>query len=103
MQSLPALRIMIGLLLVGGTIVSKLSRRLASRVVAGVLPAIGVRAHAACAGLGVTLTKSAKLKMVPGVVGPNPMKPASLVPGVMCDDGKGVDLHGGVVGGCTIV
>lgn len=62
---------------------SKLSFRLASRAAAGVLPAIGVRFHGPCAGLGVTLTKSAKLKLVPGVCGPKPSKPAPAVPGVM--------------------
>ena len=47
--------------------------------------------------------KSVKLKFVPGVFGPKPRKPAPFMPGVMCDDGNGVDLHGGVEGGCTIV
>ena len=78
--------------------VSKFNFRLASRAAAGVLAVPGVRVHGPCAGLGVTLTKSAKLKLVPGVVGPKPKKPAPFVPGVICDDGKGVDLHGGVVG-----
>ena len=54
---------------------------------------------APCAGLGVTLTKSAKLKLVPGVCGPKVSRLAPLVPGVMCDEGSGVDLHGGVDGG----
>ena len=97
-----ALRTMIGLL-EGCTTASKFNLRLASRAVAGVLPAIGVRAHAFCAGDGVTLTKSAKLKLVPGVFGPKFIKPAPLVLGVICEDGSGVDLDGGVVGGCTIV
>jgi hypothetical protein len=83
-------------LVVGGMRLSKLSFRRAS-FVAGVLAAPGVR-HGACAGLGVTLTKSAKLKLVPGVLGPKPRKPAPLVPGVMCEDGSGVDLAGGVDG-----
>lgn len=48
------------------------------------------------------LTKSAKLKLVPGVFGPKPKKPAPPIPGVMCDDGSGVDLHGGVEGGWTM-
>jgi len=88
----------------GGRRVSKLSFRLASRAAAGVRPAIGVRVQGPCVGLGVTLTKSAKLKFaVPGVLGPNPRKPAPFVLGVMCDDGSGVDLHGGVDGGCTTV
>lgn len=86
-------------LLVGGMSVSKFSFLLASRAAAGVLPATGVRDQGPCAGLGVTLTKSAKLKLVPGVFGPKPRKPAPLVPGVMCDDGRGVDLQGGVEGG----
>lgn len=75
---------------------SKLSLRLAP--VAGVLPATGVRVKAPCAGLGVTLTKSAKLKLVPGVLGPKPIQFEPFIPGVMCDDGSGVDLHGGVEG-----
>ena len=79
-------------LLVGGTSASKLSFRLASRAAAGVLPAIGVLVQCPCAGLGVTLTKSAKLKFVPGVFGPKPRKPFPLVPGVICDEGSGVDL-----------
>lgn len=59
--------------------------------------AAGVRDdHAPCAGLGVTLTKSAKLNGMPGVVGAHPRKP--LVPGVMCDEGSGVDFDGGVEG-----
>lgn len=92
-------RLSIGLL-VGGNSVSKLSLRLASRAAAGVLPAAtGVRLHAACAGLGVTLTKSAKLKFeVPGVCGPKFRNPAPLVPGVMCELGRGVDMQGGVEG-----
>lgn len=51
---------------VGGRRVSKLSLRLAVAVL-GVLPATGVRVHGACAGLGVTLTKSSNLKFVLGV------------------------------------
>ncbi|KAJ8607586.1 hypothetical protein MRB53_040217 [Persea americana] len=51
----------------GGARLSKLSLRLAE--------APGVLVHAPCAGEGVTLTKSAKLKFVPGVVGPKPRKP----------------------------
>lgn len=88
---------------VGGSMVSKLSLRRASRAVAGVLPAAGVRCHCACAGLGVTLTKSAKLKFVLGVCGPKPKKPLPVVPGVICDEGRGVDLHGGVDGGAVWV
>jgi hypothetical protein len=49
---------------VGGISVSKLSLRLVA--VPGVLPP-GVRVHWACAGLGVTLTKSSNLKLVLGV------------------------------------
>lgn len=93
--SLLMLRVRTGLV-VGGMRLSKFSFRLAS-FVAGVLPAPGVR-HGACAGLGVTLTKSAKLKFVPGVFGPNPKNPAPLVPGVICEDGSGVDFAGGVDG-----
>ena len=77
---------------------SKLSLRLVA--VPGVLPATGVRVHCGCAGLGVTLTKSEKLKFVFGVVGPpKPKSILPLVPGVMCDEGSGVDLQGGVEGG----
>lgn len=47
-------------------------------------------------------TRLSKL-VVPGVFGPKPRKPAPLMPGVMCDDGNGVDLHGGVDGGWTTV
>lgn len=68
----------------------------------GVLPpASGVREKLPCAGDGVTFTKSAKLKLtLPGVLGaPKPMKPAPEKPGVMCDDGSGVALEGGVEGG----
>ena len=97
-----ALRVSTGLD-VGGMTLSKFSFRLASRV-AGVLPATGVRENDRCAGLGVTFTKSAKLKLaVPGVFGPKPRKPAPPMPGVICDDGSGVDLCGGVEGGWTTV
>ena len=94
------LRVMVGLLEVGGTSLSKSSRRRADAP--GVLPAMGVRfCHAPCAGLGVTLIKSLKLKVVLGVLGPpKPKKPLPVVPGVMWDDGRGVDLQGGVEGGC---
>ena len=47
----------------------------------------------------MTLTKSEKLKLVFGVVGPKPNKALPLMPGVICDDGNGVDLQGGVEGG----
>lgn len=98
------LRVRTGLVEEGGTRLSKFNFRLASRAAAGVLPATGVLANDPCAGLGVTFTKSAKLKLVvPGVFGPKPRKPAPLMPGVMCDDGNGVDLHGGVDGGWTTV
>ena len=76
---------------------SKLSLRLAEAP--GVRLATGVLVHGPWAGEGVTLTKSAKLKFVPGVVGSKPKKPFPLVPGVMWEDGSGVDLQGGVVGG----
>lgn len=83
---------------------SKFSFRLASRAAAGVRPATGVRDHGACAGLGVTLTKSAKLKLVvPGVFGPKARKPAPFMPGVMCEDGSGVALLGGVEGAWTTI
>lgn len=71
--------------------------------VAGVLPASGVRLNAPCAGLGVTLTKSAKLKLVPGVLGPKPIQFEPFIPGVMWDEGRGVDLQGGVEGAWTVV
>lgn len=46
------------------------------------------------------MTKSAKLKVLPGVLGaPNPPRK----PGVMCEDGSGVDLQGGVEGGAMTV
>ena len=80
---------------VGGISVSKFSLRLVA--VPGVLPP-GVRVHCACAGLGVTLTKSSNLKLVLGVWGPKMPKALPLVPGVMCDEGRGVDLQGGVDG-----
>lgn len=47
--------------------------------------------------------KSVKLKFAPGVFGPKPKNPAPFMPGVICDDGSGVDLHGGVEGGCMTV
>jgi hypothetical protein len=81
---------------VGGMRLSKLSFRLVP--VAGVLPAAGVRLKTPCAGLGVTLTKSAKLKLVPGVLAPNASQFEPFMPGVMCEDGSGVDLDGGVDG-----
>lgn len=87
-------------LLVGGMRLSKFNFRLASLAAAGVLLAMGVRLQDTCAGLGETLTKSAKLKFVPGVFGPKPKKEPPFMPGVMCDDGRGVDLQGGVEGGC---
>lgn len=91
---------MVGLL-VGGMRLLKSSRRRAEAP--GVLPAIGVRLNVPCAGLGVKVTKSPKLKVVPGVLGPNPRKPLPVVPGVICDEGSGVDLQGGVEGGWMTV
>lgn len=57
---------------VGGISVSKFSRRRASRVAMGVFPAIGVRFHdwLTCAGLGLMLRKSAKLRLALGVCKP---------------------------------
>ena len=79
-------------LVVGGIRLSKFNFRLASLAAAGVLPATGVRDQGPCAGLGVTLMKSVKLKFVHGVLGPKPRKPFPFMPGVICDDGSGVDL-----------
>lgn len=88
------LRVIFGDDEVGGASESKLSRR---RVAVA-----GVRFQAACAGDGVMLTKSEKSKLFPGVVGANPQA-APFVEGVICDDGSGVDLQGGVVGAWTMV
>jgi len=75
---------------------SKVRRRRASRASRGVLP--GVFGHVPCAGLGVMLTKSAKLNAVDGVVGAKPGKYWS--PGVdIIEDGRGVCFDGGVEGG----
>lgn len=50
------------------------------------------------AGLGVTLQKSAKLKLLEGVLSAKPKRPL-LPPGVcIIDDGRGVVLDGGVDG-----
>lgn len=69
------------------------------RPVSGVL-ADGVAGQRRWAGLGVTLTKSAKLKAALGVVLPKAKK--GWPPGVfIMDDGSGVCLLGGVDGGCT--
>src|SRR5690349_7896816 len=89
--------------LVGGTRVSKLMRRLASRTAAGVLLA-GVRFHeepnCACAGLGVMLRNSAKFRLF-GVVATKPPYACPLPPGVdSIEDGSGVVLDGGVDGAC---
>ena len=86
--------------LLGGASVSKFSLRRDSRAVTGVLPAIGVRFHdwLTCAGLGDMLRKSAKFRLALGVCRPKPK--LSPPPGVdMCEDGRGVDLDGGVEGG----
>jgi hypothetical protein len=88
-------RVIVGLT-AGGMSLSKSSLRRAEAP--GVLPATGVRFHGPCAGLGLQLTKSAKLKFMPGVLGPKPKNPFPPVPGVMWDEGRGVDLHGGVEG-----
>lgn len=92
-------RFMVGLA-TGGTSLSKSSRRLAEAP--GVRPATGVRAQCPCPGLGVTLTKSAKLK-VPGVFGAKARKPLPVVPGVIWEEGRGVDLCGGVEGALITV
>lgn len=47
----------------------------------------------------MTLMKSLKSNLTPGVCGPKPRKPFPAVPGVMCEEGRGVDLQGGVDGG----
>lgn len=90
----------------GGIKESKLSRRRASRAASGVFVGPGVRAQApaTCAGLGVMLRKSAKLRLVPGVARPNAGNAAPLPPGVdIIEDGSGVDFVGGVEGGITRV
>lgn len=70
--------------MVGGISPSKFSFLLASRPAVGVRIVLGVQDHVACAGLGVTLTKSAKLKLdAPGVLGPKPRIPVPPIPGVM--------------------
>ena len=95
------LRFIVGLEEDGGMRLLKSSLRRAEAP--GVRPATGVRLHGPCAGLGVMLTKSDKQKFVPGVFGPKPRKPFPVVPGVMWEDGRGVDFIGGVVGGWTMV
>jgi|SRR5690242_8441338 len=90
--------------LVGGTRLSKLIRRLASRTAAGVLLVAGVRfqeePYWACAGLGVMLRNSAKLRLF-GVVAMKPPNACPLPPGVdIMDDGRGVVFEGGVEGAC---
>lgn len=89
---------------VGGTRLSKLMRRLASRTAAGVLLVAGVRfqdePYCACAGLGVMFKNSAKFKLF-GVVAMNPPYVCPLPPGVdIIDDGRGVVFDGGVEGAC---
>ncbi|KAI4120509.1 MAG: hypothetical protein LQ347_007083, partial [Umbilicaria vellea] len=83
----------------GGTKVSKLRRFRASFAASGVLGRPGVRLpNAPCAGLGVTLTKSAKLNCWPGVLKPAMNPPP--VPGVVImDEGSARWLEGGVEGG----
>lgn len=88
-------------LVAGGIKVSKLSRLRAELTARGVLAVAGVFGHCAWAGLGVTLQKSAKLKLLEGVLG-NPKRP--VLPGVfMMEDGRGVDLGGGVDGAIICV
>ena len=90
------LRVTFGLA-VGGARLSKLSLRRAELATKGVFAVAGVRRKAPCAGLGVTLQKSAKLKLLEGVLG-KPNRP--VLPGVfMMEEGKGVALKGGVEGG----
>lgn len=89
---------------VGGTRLSKLSRRLASRTAAGVLLVAGVRFQEepnwACAGLGVMFRNSAKFRLF-GVVAMKPPNCCPLPPGVdIMEDGKGVVFEGGVDGAC---
>ncbi|KAG9967169.1 hypothetical protein KCU61_g610, partial [Aureobasidium melanogenum] len=76
---------------------SKLSFRCGSRADRGLL----LDAQLTWAGLGVTLQKSAKLKLLEGVLSANPKRPL-LPPGVcIIDDGRGVVLDGGVDGAMT--
>jgi len=99
-STLPTRVPILGLSLVGGSNASKLRRRRASRAAAGVFAATGVRFHdpLTCAGLGLILRNSAKLRLVEGVLRPKPWKGAP-PPGVdIIDDGRGVDLDGGVDG-----
>lgn len=89
-------------LAVGGKSASKLSLRLAELATRGVLDVAGVFCQCPCAGLGVTLQKSEKLKLFEGVLGIKPKRPEP--PGVdIMEDGRGVCLDGGVDGTCTIV
>lgn len=98
LRALPSPRAMSGLALVGGMSESKLSLLLASRAALGVLAVPGVLAQLPCAGLGVTLQKSAKLKFCEGVWNPKPNTPL-VPPGVdIMDEGSGVVLEGGVEG-----
>lgn len=76
-------------LMEGGKRLSKLSLRRAELTASGVFAVAGVLGHCGWAGLGVTLQKSAKLKLFEGVLG-RPNKLFEL-PGVfMMDDGRGV-------------
>lgn len=86
-------------LLLGGKRESKFSFLLASRAAAlGVFAVPGVLGQLPCAGLGVTLQKSEKLKFCDGVLNPNPKSPL-VPPGVdIIDDGSGVVFDGGVEG-----
>ena len=69
---------------------------------AGVFIAPGVRDQAPCAGLGVTLMKSAKSKAWEGVCGPpNPESRPVPPPGVVIiEEGRARGFEGGVWGGC---
>ena len=73
----------------------KVSVRRASFTARGVFAGPGViPPNAPCAGLGVTLTKSAKLKFCPGV-----LKRPKVLPGVLSiDDGNWACFDGGVHG-----
>jgi len=84
---------------VGGSRASKFSFLLAEVATVGVFVIFGVlgQCPCPCAGLGVTLQKSAKLKLVDGVFGGKPNSPVP--PGVdIIEDGRGVAFEGGVDG-----
>ena len=89
---------MFGLPPLSGMRMSKFSLLLASLAASGVFAAVGVRDQGPCPGLGVTLTKSAKLKPAHGVLRSKPRK--ARPPGVdIMDEGSGVCFVGRVEGG----